>query len=96
MLGLGDIVVSTARHEFFGIAVIEAVRAGCVPLLPDRLSYPELFDCRYLYRENSLARMLEAEIGKGRRLERSEAKNMTDRFSWRRLAGDYRQWLLGQ
>lgn len=38
----GAIVVSSAIQENFGISVIEAVRYGCIPLLPDRLSYPEL------------------------------------------------------
>ena len=37
-----DWVLSTARHEFFGMAVAEALVAGCLPWLPDRLSYPEL------------------------------------------------------
>lgn len=37
-----DWVLSTAHHEFFGIAVAEALLAGCLPWLPDRLSYPEL------------------------------------------------------
>lgn len=37
-----DIFVSTAQHEFFGIAAVEAISAGSYPLLPDRLSYPEL------------------------------------------------------
>ena len=41
-LGGCDLVVSTARHEFFGIAVLEAICAGATPLLPNRLSYPEL------------------------------------------------------
>lgn len=37
-----DVVVSTAIQENFGLAIVEAIIAGCVPLLPDRLSYPEL------------------------------------------------------
>ena len=41
-LGRCDWVLSTARHEFFGIAVVEALLCGCLPWLPDRLSYPEL------------------------------------------------------
>jgi glycosyltransferase involved in cell wall biosynthesis len=41
-LSQGDIVVSTAIQENFGISVVEAVRMGCIPLLPDRLAYPEV------------------------------------------------------
>lgn len=44
-----DFVVSTADHEFYGIAVAEAMHAGAIPIVPDRLSYPELVPdaCRY-------------------------------------------------
>jgi glycosyltransferase involved in cell wall biosynthesis len=37
-----DIVVSTAHHEFFGISVAEAVSAGCFPIVPHELAYPEV------------------------------------------------------
>ena len=42
-LASSDIVLSTALHEFQGLAVLEAVALGCVPVLPDRQVYPELF-----------------------------------------------------
>jgi len=46
-----DVFVSTARHEFFGLAAIEAVAAGCFPVLPHRLAYPGVFgeDRRFYY-----------------------------------------------
>ena len=43
-----DWVLSTARHEFFGVGVVEAMLAGCLPWLPDRLSYPELVPSQYM------------------------------------------------
>jgi glycosyltransferase involved in cell wall biosynthesis len=49
----GTVVVSTADQENFGMAIVEAARLGCRPLVPDRLSYPEVIpeefhgDCLY-------------------------------------------------
>jgi len=63
----GAIVISTAWQENFGIAVVEAIAHGCLPLLPDRLSYPEILPpslhADFLYSsqddlENKLARLL--------------------------------------
>ena len=42
LLVSSDVVVSAADHEFFGIALVEAMAAGAVPVLPTRLSFPEL------------------------------------------------------
>jgi glycosyltransferase involved in cell wall biosynthesis len=44
------VVLSTSLHEFQGLAVQEAVACGCVPLVPDRLAYPEYFERDYRYR----------------------------------------------
>ena len=42
IIGLADWVCSTARHEFFGLSVVEAMFAGCMPWVPAGLSYREL------------------------------------------------------
>ena len=42
LLWRSDVVVSTSVHEFFGISMLEAIHCGCHPLLPNRLTYPEL------------------------------------------------------
>lgn len=56
MLSSCDVVLSTAIQENFGIAVVEAMVAGCQPLFPDRLAYPELlleaYRGRCLYRRD--------------------------------------------
>ena len=89
----GDIVVSTALHEFFGMSVIEAVRAGCVPVLPKRLSYLELFDDSFLYEEGDLYNCLRNVLSKKTKLSAEQAKQMTESYSWQSLADEYHQWL---
>jgi glycosyltransferase involved in cell wall biosynthesis len=49
LLSYTDVVISTAIHDFQGLAVLEAVAAGCVPLLPRRLCYQEWVDDGFLY-----------------------------------------------
>ncbi|MCL6417300.1 DUF3524 domain-containing protein [Aestuariirhabdus sp. Z084] len=44
-----DGVLSTALHDFQGLSVLEAVAAGAIPVVPDRLAYRELFDQAFRY-----------------------------------------------
>ncbi len=56
-----DIAVSTAKHEFFGISMVEATHAGALPLVPDALAYPEIFGAEHRYPPGELApRLIEA------------------------------------
>jgi glycosyltransferase involved in cell wall biosynthesis len=65
-----SVVVSTSRHEFFGLSVAEAILLGCLPVLPRRLVYPEIVgsDPAFLYDDPSEipARVAAALEGAGR------------------------------
>ena len=43
LLWQADILPVTSNQEFFGISMLEAVYCGCIPILPNRLAYPEHF-----------------------------------------------------
>jgi len=51
LLNRCDVVVSTALHDFQGLSVLEACAAGCKPLVPRRLVYPEWFGLENCYRD---------------------------------------------
>ena len=44
-----DYCISTALHEFFGLALLEAAAAGAQPIAPARLVYPELYPDEFLF-----------------------------------------------
>lgn len=62
-----DVVVSAADHEFFGIAMVEAIAAGAVPVLPNRLSFPELIEPKWrpatIYEEGGLQATVRSVVG---------------------------------
>jgi glycosyltransferase involved in cell wall biosynthesis len=90
----GDIVASTAVQEFFGISVVEAVRAGCRPLLPKRLSYQDMYPEEFLYDyDESFAQRLKEEILKGGRLSPENAQKLTVPYSWDTIAPQYEMWI---
>ena len=43
-LRLSNILPVTSIQDFFGISIVEAVSCGNIPILPNRLSYPEILD----------------------------------------------------
>ncbi|MDH3328010.1 MAG: DUF3524 domain-containing protein [Desulfobulbaceae bacterium] len=89
----GDIVISTAKHEFFGIAVLEAVRCGCFPIVPDRLAYCELFPQRYRYREGTFKSFLKRKLLHFEPLAGKDSRILTEKYSWASLADSYQSWL---
>ncbi len=94
LLGRADVVVSAAHHEFFGIAVVEAMAAGCVPVLPTRQSYPELvgeWADAALYPDGGLRTRLRDVLGDldGWRARVAGLDEAVRRFDWRTVVADY-------
>lgn len=92
-------VISTARHDFQGLAVIEAVAAGCQPLVPDNLAYPEWFGpAGWHYSDDvassaaNLARHMKQCALAVQRGATLHAPDVSD-LSWKALAVEYRQLL---
>ena len=74
VLASADVVVSTAIHEFFGVAIAEAVSAGAYPLVPRELAYPEVLaglteDCFHDGSPEDLADRLQACVARHERRE---------------------------
>lgn len=99
MLSTCDVVISTAIHDFQGLAVLQAVAAGCAPLVPDRLCYPEWFAAGFRYPHSQDA-VAEASAAAEKLEQLSVAKRSGNLpvadvsfLTWRQLAPQYRQLL---
>jgi glycosyltransferase involved in cell wall biosynthesis len=93
LLHTADVVVSTAEQEFFGIAVIEAMYCGCAPILPRRLSYPDLLPpalhaaCLYDDQAGLVERLLAASHSPF--VSRDTARALAAPYDWSSLVAQY-------
>lgn len=95
-LAMADIVVSTAIQENFGVAVIEAMYCHTLPLLPKRLSYPEIlptkFHEQFLYNsEAELEKKLRWLLREYRNLHetRAEIAQAIAAFHWKERIAEF-------
>lgn len=95
-LAMADIVISTAIQENFGFSVIEAIYCQTLPLLPNRLSYPEIlpeqFHKDFLYQnddelEVKLRQLLRA-YDKMAEVKKALAESM-QKFDWRQRIDEF-------
>jgi glycosyltransferase involved in cell wall biosynthesis len=94
LLASADLVISTADHEFFGISILEAIWAGAFPLLPRRLSYPELIPQELhpaaLYDDDEqLLSMARQRLLNPRPAPPSLRRHVGEHFAWPKVAAHY-------
>ena len=93
LLWRADYVVSSARQEFFGASVCEAIYCGCLPILPNRLNYPHLLtdDLKQacLYQRDRLTAQLRYHLAGAFDLDLSALREKIARFDWRLMAPRY-------
>jgi glycosyltransferase involved in cell wall biosynthesis len=94
LLHQADIALSTAEHEFFGIAAVEAMYCNCYPLFPNKLTYPELIPpehhAAHLYdgAEGLTARLREL-LGQPDAVRQVSLRAAAARFDWSELIDRY-------
>lgn len=71
-LSQSKIILSCAKQENFGYAVMKAILNGCIPILPNKLCYPEFFDKDFLYNN------IEEAISKINKFISQDIKNIND------------------
>ena len=94
LLCRSDIIPVTSNQEFFGISVMEAIYCGNWPILPNRLSYPELLP-RANHEENiyedekDLYKKIINAIVNIDNIRKSKLSLIASKFSWDIMAPVY-------
>lgn len=87
------VFLSTAYHEFQGLAAMEAAALGCSPLVPDEQAYPDYYPevMRYGNNKSAVHKLLAlaTDRAQGKKLPQLD----TSGYKWSRLGREYRRML---
>ena len=86
-----DLLPVTSRQDFFGGSAVEAIYCNCVPLLPNRLAFPEHIPKNqhevFLYEENEFSDKLEFMLKNPQKSE--HLQEWVGKYNWESLIGIY-------
>jgi glycosyltransferase involved in cell wall biosynthesis len=94
-----DILPVTNNQDFFGISIMEAMHCNTYPLLPNRLSYPELIPSEYhhehiYFTEDDLFNKLNLAIRNIQEIRNLTFNQIAEPYDWSRMISVYDQLLL--
>jgi len=91
LLAKADIVPVTSNQDFFGISAVEAIAAGCYPLLPNRLAFPEHLSEDQVYYKNDieLEEKLKIVIKDRIDLAPNNFRDEISKYNWSNLITNY-------
>lgn len=94
-----DILPVTSKQDFFGGSVVEAMYCNCMPLLPNRLAYPEHLpeEIRrdYLYQAGELEARLQTAMEMFMYHRQVDYQSLVTHYDWSVLIKDYDRSLSG-
>ena len=87
-----DVLPVTSNQDFFGISIVEAVNCNTYPILPKRLSYPEIFDSKnnpeYFYNnDKEFYQKLKKSLKQKSNL--SKRNKLIERYDWKNISCSY-------
>ena len=88
------IIPVTSNQEFFGVSVMEAIYCGAWPILPNRLTYPELipeiFHKDNIYKtEEELFKKIIWSIKNYNDLTQQKITSISEKFDWQVIVPEY-------
>ena len=89
-----DILPVTSNQEFFGASIMEAIYCGTWPILPDRLTYPELIPKKiqkeHIYvNESDLYKKIIWAIRNYKSIRKTNLSAIASQFDWKATAPVY-------
>ena len=91
-----DILPITSMQDFFGVSIVEGICMGLIPILPNRLTYPELIDINknkevfYNTDRQFLELLIRSIINyKDLRKSTNKYKELIYRFDWSNMKNEY-------
>ncbi|NOY69200.1 MAG: DUF3524 domain-containing protein [Deltaproteobacteria bacterium] len=89
-----DIIPVTSNQEFFGASLVGALYCGCYPLLPRRLTYPELVshetypDIFYTDFQELVEKLAKA-LQSIETIRRQSFRHCIEQYAWQHMAPEY-------